>query len=105
VIRRYAYRYSEARAAHWLLLLGADRVDALEHHLRSYLTLRPDPLLPTGLRSERSHGGYSSRVGRGRADVGHHALDPVVAVAPALVAGGLAWLAVRAVRRGAARRS
>ncbi|MDT5133954.1 MAG: hypothetical protein QOE41_3265, partial [Mycobacterium sp.] len=27
-IRRFAYRYSEGRAAHWLLLLGADRVDA-----------------------------------------------------------------------------
>ena len=105
VIRRYAYRYSEARAAHWLLLLGADRVDALESHLRSYLTLRPDPLLPTGLRSEGSHRGYSSRVGKGRADAGHHALDPVVAVAPALIAGGLAWFAVRAVRGAAARRA
>jgi len=34
-IRRYAYKqYSEARAAHWLLLLGADRVDVVESTLR-----------------------------------------------------------------------
>src|SRR5215213_3306499 len=43
VIRKLAYRkYSEGRAAHWLLLLGADRVDAVESHLRSFLTVRPD---------------------------------------------------------------
>ena len=33
---------SEARAAHWLLLILADRVDALEHHARSLFTARPD---------------------------------------------------------------
>jgi len=38
-IRRHAYRYSERRAAHWLLLVPADRVDAWEHHLKSFLTL------------------------------------------------------------------
>jgi hypothetical protein len=33
-MRRVAYgRYSEARAAHWLLLMAADRVDVLEHRL------------------------------------------------------------------------
>ena len=32
-MRRYAYRLSEARAGHWLWLLAADRVDALEHRL------------------------------------------------------------------------
>jgi hypothetical protein len=26
-MRKYAYRYSEARAAHWLILIAADRVD------------------------------------------------------------------------------
>jgi hypothetical protein len=35
VIRKFAYkRYSEGRAAHWLLLIAADRVDAAEHKLR-----------------------------------------------------------------------
>src|SRR5439155_26706622 len=42
-IRRLAYRrYSEGRAAHWLLLLGADRVDAAGSHVRSLFSLRPD---------------------------------------------------------------
>src|SRR5215213_267323 len=51
VIRRYAYSsYSEGRAAHWLLLIAADRVDAVESHLRSFGTLRPDnPLTETGI--------------------------------------------------------
>jgi hypothetical protein len=30
------------RAAYWMILLYADRVDTGEHHLRSLLTLRPD---------------------------------------------------------------
>ena len=35
-MRRYSYRrFSEARTAHWLLLLAADRVDVLEHRLAS----------------------------------------------------------------------
>ena len=41
-IRKVAYkRYSEARAAHWILLLAADRVDVLESRLRAALALRP----------------------------------------------------------------
>src|SRR3954468_23391093 len=41
-IRKYSYaKYSEGRAAHWLLLVLADRVDAMEHHLASMATLRP----------------------------------------------------------------
>ncbi len=34
-MRRYAYKYSEARSAHWLILMAADRVDALESRLQS----------------------------------------------------------------------
>ena len=35
VMRKIAYkRYSEARAAHWLILMAADRVDAAESRLR-----------------------------------------------------------------------
>lgn len=38
-MRRVAYRrYSEARAAHWLLLMAADRVDAAETMARGRLT-------------------------------------------------------------------
>ncbi|WFE26051.1 hypothetical protein O7623_22195 [Solwaraspora sp. WMMD791] len=40
-IRRYSYgKYSEARAAHWLLLIAADRIDTVESALRSSLTNR-----------------------------------------------------------------
>src|SRR3954453_14046368 len=62
VVRRFAYaRYSEGRAAHWLLLLGADRVDAVESHLRSFVTLRPDnPITETGVLSELSRHGVTS---------------------------------------------
>src|SRR3954467_10566719 len=73
VLRKVAYRrYSEGRAAHWLILLAADRVDAWESPLRSLLTLHPDnPVSQSGIRSEWSHHGLSSRFGRRRADVGH----------------------------------
>jgi hypothetical protein len=41
-IRKFAYKYSEGRAAHWLLLIASDRVDAWEHHLSSFASLHPD---------------------------------------------------------------
>src|SRR4051794_21236954 len=42
-LRRRAYaRYSEGRAAHWLILLGSDRIDPVESHIASLRTLRPD---------------------------------------------------------------
>ena len=101
VMRRYAYRkYSEARAAHWLLLLAADRVDAVESHLRSLLTLHPDnPITDTGVLSEFRHHGIASRVGRKRADLPHQALDPIVVAGPWLLAGGVAYVAVKAVTK------
>jgi hypothetical protein len=99
-IRWYAYRYGEGRAAHWLLLIAADRVDAVESHLRSLLTLHPDnPVTETGVRSELTHHGLSSRLGRGRADLSHQALDPVIVAGPWVAAAGAGWLAVRAVLR------
>lgn len=40
-LRRHAYeRYSEARTAHWLMLVAADRVDVLEHRLAAPGTRR-----------------------------------------------------------------
>ena len=40
LLRRVAYaRYSEARAAHWLLLLAADRVDVQESRVRRHPVL------------------------------------------------------------------
>jgi hypothetical protein len=97
-IRKLAYRrYSEGQAAHWLLLLYADRVDAAEHHVRSLATLRPDnPITQTGVKAEFTHGGLRSRFGRERADVVHQVLDPVIVAGPWLLAG---WLGVLGLRR------
>jgi hypothetical protein len=83
-IRRHAYaRYSEARAAHWLLLLAADRVDTVESTLGSFVTRRPDnPLTETGVRSELTHHGLSSRRSTKRADVVHQSLDPLIVAGP-----------------------
>ena len=106
VIRRYAYRnFSEARAAHWLLLLGADRVDAVESHLRSFATLHPDnPVTETGVLSELSHHPVSSRVGQKRADLSHLPLDPIIVVAPWVLAGAVVIAGARGVVRALARR-
>ncbi len=101
VMRRYAYRrYSEARAAHWLILLAADRVDAVESHLRSFASLRRDnPITETGVRTELSHHGVASRVGRKRSDLAHQPLDPVIVAGPWVLAGGIAYAAGRALVR------
>jgi hypothetical protein len=101
VMRKAAYkRYSEARAAHWLLLLAADRVDAVESHVRSLASLRPDnPITQTGIRSEFSHHGYTSRVGKKRADVGHQLLDPVIVAGPWVLAGAVAYRRLRSLAR------
>jgi hypothetical protein len=101
VMRKYAYRkYSEGQAAHWLILLASDRVDAVESHLRSFLSLRPDnPLTETGVLSELTRHGYSSRVGRNRADVKHQWIDPILVAGPWIAAGWLVLAAVRALAR------
>jgi hypothetical protein len=45
MIRRYAYSsFSEARAAHWLLLMAADRVDVVESVLSEALGRAPSIL-------------------------------------------------------------
>jgi hypothetical protein len=99
-IRKYAYRrFSEARAAHWLLLIAADRVDATGAHLRSLATLRPDnPITETGVLSEPRRHGWSSRVGHGRADLKHQWLDPVLVAGPWVAAGAAGVLALRRIR-------
>jgi hypothetical protein len=96
-VRRFAYvRYSEARAAHWLLLLAADRIESKQALARSWFSDRPDRFIEeTGIRAERSHHGFASRWGRGRVDK-HQVLDPVVLALPAIVGG---WAVSRVVRR------
>ena len=97
-IRRVAYsRYSEGRAAHWLLLLGADRVDAWESHLRSFASLRPDnPVTETGVVAELRHNGLASRKGD-RTDRVHQALDPLVVAGPWVLGALLTYRAARRV--------
>jgi hypothetical protein len=103
-IRRYAYRYSEGRAAHWLLLLLGDRVDAWGSHVASFATLRPDnPITETGILSEGRRHGLASRFGTGRADVNHTWIDPIVVGGPWVVATAGAALAARAIARRARR--
>jgi hypothetical protein len=99
-IRRYAYeRFSEGRAAHWLLLIAADRVDSTTAHLRSLATLRPDnPITETGILSEPRRHPIASR--KGRVDVRHQVLDPLIVAGPWVLG---AVLAVKAVRKVAAR--
>ena len=97
VLRRYAYaRHSEAKAAHWLILLFADRVDAWEHHLQSFVTLRPDnPITQTGIRTEFTHHGISSRLGQKRTDLVHQPIDPIIVAGPWIAAGAVVYAGVK----------
>ncbi|HWR84853.1 MAG TPA: hypothetical protein VN200_02540 [Rhodoglobus sp.] len=97
VIRRYAYtRFSEGRAAHWLLLVAGDRVDAIESHLASFLTLRPDnPITETGVVAEFKHHGLRSR--RGRVDQRHAWIDPILIAGPWVLAAGVGTVIVRSL--------
>ena len=101
VLRKYAYRrHSEAKAAHWLILIAADRVDAWEEHLRSFASLRPDnPITQTGVRSEFTHHGVASRLGKNRVDLSHQPMDPIIVAGPWVVAGALAYRGVKGVRK------
>jgi hypothetical protein len=101
MMRKYAYNtFSEGRAAHWLILLAADRVDALESHLASFLTPHPDnPITETGILSEFSRHGISSRLGQKRADLVHQPLDPFIVGAPWVAAGRVAYAGFKGLSR------
>jgi hypothetical protein len=101
VLRKLSYRrYSEARLAHWLLLILADRVDVVESASRSLLTLRPDnPVTQTGVLSELTHHPIASRFGQKRADLTHLWVDPVVVAGPWVAAGGAAYAVARSLAR------
>lgn len=101
VIRRFAYsRFSEGRAAHWMLLIVGDRVDAIESHLVSFARLRPDnPITQTGVLSEFRRHPFKSRFGQKRADNKHVWMDPIIVAGPWVVVGLLAFAGVRMARR------
>jgi hypothetical protein len=100
VVRKYAYaKYSEGRAAHWLLLMAGDRIDTVESALRSFITLRPDnPITQTGVLAEAKRHGLQSRLGHNRADVKHHWMDPIIVGAPWVGAAAATYLALRPLR-------
>ncbi|GGA68691.1 hypothetical protein GCM10011490_18980 [Pseudoclavibacter endophyticus] len=100
VIRRFAYaRFSEARAAHWLLLMAGDRVEVVESRVQSLAAGRPDnPIIETGVKAEAAHDGYAARRDSNRSDVRHQWLDPIIVGWPWLVAGGIGVIALRALR-------
>jgi hypothetical protein len=78
-----------------------DRVDAIESHLVSFATLRPDnPITETGVLSETKPGVFASRFKGSRADVKHQWIDPILIAGPWVLAGVATFLiAKKAVRR------
>ena len=101
-IRRFAYeRYSEGRAAHWLLLILGDRVDAIGSHVRSFATLHPDnPVTETGVLSEFRRHGFASRFRTRRADRSHMWLDPIIVAGPWVLAAAVVFAIGRGILRG-----
>ena len=101
-IRRFSYaKYSEGRTAHWLLLILADRVDAVAEHLKSFLTLRPDnPITQTGVKSEFTHHGVTSRLGTKRTDLVHQPFDLIIIAGPWVAAAGAAYAGAQKLIRG-----
>jgi hypothetical protein len=100
-IRRFAYRFSEGRITHWLLLMGADRIDVVESRVEALLSGRPDSrLLETGVLSEfRRGGGLRARLGKGRADVKHQWIDVLYFAAPYIAIGGALYMMSRRRKR------
>ena len=87
MIRRQAFVYSESQWAHWLLLMAADRVNAVEGVIADLAHGRaPNLVAERGIAAEWKHNrqGYVREVAT------------TVAVAGAVVGG--AWLLARAAR-------
>lgn len=101
LIRRYAYRrYSEARFAHWALLILGDRVEGAGANLRSVVSLRPDnPVTETGVIAEGSRHPVRSRIGQRRSDAKHAWFDPILVAGPWLLTGAVAFSLVRRLLR------
>jgi hypothetical protein len=97
LIRRYAYTLSEGRAWHWLLLLGADRVNLVESRIQALLKGHPDnPITEAGLRTELTHHGLRSRIGQHRGDLKTQAVQAAMSA--------FVWLAFATVTYRVARR-
>lgn len=83
------------------MLLAADRVDAIESHAQSFLSLHPDnPITQTGVRTELTHNGLRARRGTTRVDTKHALMDPIIVAGPWVVTAAVITRAVRSLRRG-----
>ncbi|TCJ14595.1 hypothetical protein EPD60_11475 [Flaviaesturariibacter flavus] len=55
-VRRYAYKYSEATATHWMTLLLADRIDVIQEKINDLRHgILPNPWIERGWRAEWKH--------------------------------------------------
>lgn len=55
-IRRYAYKFSEATAAHWMTLILADRVDVIQGKINDLKNgIIPNPWIERGWQAEWKH--------------------------------------------------
>jgi len=56
VVRRYAYKYSEATATHWMTLILADRINVVEGKINDLKNgILPNPWVERGWRAEWKH--------------------------------------------------
>lgn len=105
-IRRVAYaRYSEGQTPHWMLLILGDRVESTGAHVKSFFSRHPDdPVTQSGILGERGRQPIASRFGRGRVDVRHTWMDPILVAGPWVVAAVVLFRIGRAVVAPAPRR-
>ena len=97
-IRKYAYTLSEGRTSHWMLLMLADRIDVMESRVEGVLEGHPDNVIgETGILAEFKKHGIRSRVGQHRTDLKHQWMDPLLTMAPYVIAGYAAYRAGRAL--------
>ena len=55
-VRRYAYKYSEATATHWMTLILADRIDVIQGKINDLKHgILPNPWIERGWRAEWKH--------------------------------------------------
>ena len=103
-LRKLSYRkFSEADAAHWLILIAADRVDSLGSSITAVLRGKPDnPVAESGVLGELRARPVRDRFGRSRTDTKHQWMDPVIVTTPWALRAGVVYLAVKGwrARRG-----
>jgi hypothetical protein len=69
MLRRLAFKYSEGKKAHWMILLFADRVDVVESAVYNLVNFRShSPIREYGIASEFRKGRFAQRFGRNRGD-------------------------------------